>query len=167
MAGFETPFSQKLSQSNRWVLLAGKISWDNVCNIFTKQVGIIHTGRPPISPRIVIGSLIIKHMCNLDDRETVYKFISSIKITNKSSVSLIVIVLNILVFIIMVFEGLGFISFDGQDLYAWGANYRPAVVNGQWWRLLTNIFLHGGLMHLIFDMYGLLFVSIFLEPILG
>jgi rhomboid protease GluP len=95
------------------------------------------------------------------------KFISSIKITNKSSVSIIIIALNILVFIIMVFAGLGFISFDGQDLYAWGANYRPAVVNGQWWRLLTNIFLHGGLMHLIFNMYGLLFVSIFLEPILG
>ena len=99
--------------------------------------------------------------------DSFYKFISSIKITNKSSVSIIIIALNILVFIIMVFAGLGFISFDGQDLYAWGANYRPAVVNGQWWRLLTNIFLHGGLMHLIFNMYGLLFVSIFLEPVLG
>jgi transposase, IS5 family len=29
------------------------------------------TGRPPINPRVVIGSVIIKHMCNLDDRETV------------------------------------------------------------------------------------------------
>jgi membrane associated rhomboid family serine protease len=99
--------------------------------------------------------------------ESFCKFISSIKITSKSSVSIIIIALNILVFIIMVFAGLGFISFDGQDLYAWGANYRPAVISGQWWRLLTNIFLHGGLMHLIFNMYGLLFVSIFLEPILG
>lgn len=71
LAGFETPFSQKLSPSNRWVVLAGKIPWDEVCNIYTKSVGISHTGRPPISPRIVIGSLIIKHMCNLDDRETV------------------------------------------------------------------------------------------------
>jgi rhomboid protease GluP len=99
--------------------------------------------------------------------ETFYKFISAIKITSKSSVSVIIIAVNILVFIIMVFAGLGFISFDAQDLYAWGANYRPAVISGQWWRLLTNIFLHGGLMHLIFNMYGLLFVSIFLEPILG
>ena len=37
----------------------------------TKQVGLSTTGRPPISARVVIGSLIIKHMCNLDDRETV------------------------------------------------------------------------------------------------
>ena len=29
------------------------------------------TGRPPLSPRVVLGSLIIKHICNLDDRETV------------------------------------------------------------------------------------------------
>jgi IS5 family transposase len=71
LAGFETPFSQKLHPSNRWVVLAAKIPWDEVCNIYTKSVGISHTGRPPISPRVVIGSLIIKHMCNLDDRETV------------------------------------------------------------------------------------------------
>ena len=71
LEGFETPFSQKLSSSNRWVILARKIPWDEICNIYTKQVGLSHTGRPPISPRVVIGSLIIKHMCNLDDRETV------------------------------------------------------------------------------------------------
>lgn len=71
LEGFETPFSQKLSPANRWVVLAHKIPWDEICNVYTKQVGISYTGRPPISPRIVIGSLIIKHMCNLDDRETV------------------------------------------------------------------------------------------------
>ena len=71
LAGFETPFSQKLVRTNRWVVLADRIPWDEVCNIYTRQVGKSHTGRPPISPRIVIGSLIIKHMCNLDDRETV------------------------------------------------------------------------------------------------
>jgi hypothetical protein len=71
LAGFETPFSQQLRRTNRWVVLAGKIPWDDICNVYTRQVGVSRTGRPPISPRIVIGSLIIKHMCNLDDRETV------------------------------------------------------------------------------------------------
>lgn len=92
--------------------------------------------------------------------------ISSIAIT-QLPVWLIIAVLNIMVFVIMVFAGLGLISFEGYDLYAWGANHRLAVINGQWWRLLTNIFLHGGLMHLIFNLYGLFFVSIFLEPVLG
>jgi IS5 family transposase len=71
LAGFETPFSRQLRRTNRWVILAGKIPWDDICNVYTKQIGVNRTGRPPISPRIVIGSLIIKHMCNLDDRETV------------------------------------------------------------------------------------------------
>ena len=71
LEGFETPFSQKLNKHNRWVVLADKIPWDEICNVYSRQVGLSHTGRPPISPRIVIGSLIIKHMCNLDDREAV------------------------------------------------------------------------------------------------
>ncbi len=69
--GFESPFSQNLDPSNRWVVLSNKIPWDELSNIYLKQVKPKSTGRPGISPRVVIGSLIIKHMCNLDDRETV------------------------------------------------------------------------------------------------
>jgi rhomboid protease GluP len=67
----------------------------------------------------------------------------------------------------MTFGGLGFISFKSQDLLNWGANYRPYITDGQWWRLLTSVFLHGGIMHLVANMYGLLFIGIFLEPLLG
>lgn len=79
----------------------------------------------------------------------------------------VIIDINLLVFIIMCFAGLGFISFDGPDLLKWGANYRPLVNDGEYWRLLTNIFLHGGLIHILFNMYGLLFVGLFLEPVIG
>lgn len=75
--------------------------------------------------------------------------------------------LNILVFLVMVFSGLGFITFQGSDLLEWGANYKPITTDGEWWRLLTNTFLHGGIMHLFANMYGLLFVGIFLEPRIG
>jgi hypothetical protein len=71
LEGFETPFERSLNPKNRWVVLARLIPWDEICNIYLKHIGISPTGRPPISPRIVIGSLIIKHLCNLDDRETV------------------------------------------------------------------------------------------------
>lgn len=79
----------------------------------------------------------------------------------------ILINLNLLVFIVMVIAGFGFVSFKGEDLLNWGANYRPVTANGQCWRLLTNTFMHGGLMHILANMYGLLFVGIFLEPLLG
>jgi membrane associated rhomboid family serine protease len=79
----------------------------------------------------------------------------------------IIIDLNILIFIIMVFSGLGLMSFNANDLLAWGANFKPVTTDGQWWRLFTSIFLHGGLMHLLANMYALLFIGIFLEPQLG
>ena len=69
--GFESPFDQKLRSDNRWVVLANLIPWDEIVSIYLKQVPPASTGRPSLSPRIVIGSLIIKHLCNLDDRETV------------------------------------------------------------------------------------------------
>ena len=30
IAGFETPFSKNLDKNNRWVVLAGKIPWDEL-----------------------------------------------------------------------------------------------------------------------------------------
>ena len=71
IAGFETPFYKKLDKNNRWVRLADRIPWDELVGIYLRHFGVKSTGRPPLNPRVVIGSIIIKHMCNLDDRETV------------------------------------------------------------------------------------------------
>jgi len=71
LEGFQTPFEQSLSKDNRWVVLTELIPWDEICAIYLKHVGVSYTGRPAISPRVVLGSLIIKHLGNLDDRETV------------------------------------------------------------------------------------------------
>ncbi|HLX66486.1 MAG TPA: rhomboid family intramembrane serine protease [Puia sp.] len=79
----------------------------------------------------------------------------------------VIIYLNVLIFLAMVTAGLGFLDFNAGDLVSWGANYGPDIADGQWWRLLTSMFLHGGIMHLLLNMYGLLFVGLFLEPVLG
>lgn len=79
----------------------------------------------------------------------------------------IIIDLNLLIYIAMVISGFGLVSFKGSDLLNWGANFRPLTTDGQCWRLLTSTFLHGGLMHILANMYGLIFVGIFLEPLLG
>ena len=79
----------------------------------------------------------------------------------------ILIYVNIALFIFMAMSGLGFMSFNVRDLLDWGANYGPITRGGEFWRLVTNIFLHGGLMHVLANVYGLLFVGIFLEPLLG
>jgi len=82
-------------------------------------------------------------------------------------ITLILIYINIIIFFLMVIMGYGLFSFNGQDLLEWGANFGPLTKNGEWWRLITCTFLHGGIMHLFTNMYGLLFVGIFLEPLLG
>ena len=94
-------------------------------------------------------------------------FASLINIQKVFRVTLTLIELNLFIFLVMVFSGLGFMSFEAPDLLKWGANYRPLVVEGQYWRLLTNTFLHAGLMHVLFNMYGLFFAGMFLEPVLG
>lgn len=76
--GFETPFSKNLDPDNRWVNLAGKIPWDDLAGLYLKRFGPKSTGRPPLNPRIIIGALIIKHFCNLDDRETISQITENI-----------------------------------------------------------------------------------------
>jgi hypothetical protein len=71
LIGFESPFSRHLKPDNRWVIMAHKIPWDTLVGEYRKQMGNHQTGAEGINPRVVIGSLIIKHMCDLSDRETV------------------------------------------------------------------------------------------------
>ncbi len=100
-------------------------------------------------------------------QEELQDFIDFLKPKEGYFITPILIYANIGIYLIMAIVGLGFVSFKGQDLLQWGANYGPLTKGGEWWRLLTSTFLHGGLMHLLANMYGLLFVGIFLEPILG
>lgn len=79
----------------------------------------------------------------------------------------IIIYLNVLVFILMAISSLRFYKFQGSDLLLWGANFKPYTIHGEWWRLLTNTFIHGGITHLILNIMALLFAGIFLEPVLG
>ena len=71
LAGFETPFDQKLSSENRWVQLAHRIPWDEIVSVYNKQMRNNVTGASHINGRVVIGSLVIKHICNLSDEETI------------------------------------------------------------------------------------------------
>jgi membrane associated rhomboid family serine protease len=63
-------------------------------------------------------------------------------------------------------SGGGFGSAGGRIFNDY-ALYGPAVADGQWWRLVTSGFLHGGLLHVGFNMYILWFLGNMLEPSLG
>jgi hypothetical protein len=71
LVGFETPFACTLSPKNRWVSLAHKIAWDLLVSTYLSQMGNSKTGAEGINPRVAIGAMILRHMCDLTDRETV------------------------------------------------------------------------------------------------
>jgi rhomboid protease GluP len=74
--------------------------------------------------------------------------------------------INLAVYLAMVFSGLGVFSFQVDDLRAWGANYGPAIHGIGTYRLISSQFVHGGIMHILSNMYGLLFAGLFLSPVI-
>lgn len=61
----------RLDRNNRWVVLSDKIPWDDLVAIFYRFHPPRDTGRKGLSPRIIIGSVIIKHFYDYDDREVI------------------------------------------------------------------------------------------------
>jgi rhomboid protease GluP len=55
----------------------------------------------------------------------------------------------------------------GDALTAAGANYGPAVRAGEYWRLVTSMFLHGGLLHLALNGWALYQLGALFEILVG
>ena len=70
LAGFETPFVNQLNKDNRWVKMAQAIPWDKIVPHYD-QLFCSDEGRVPISGRIIIGAMIIKHIEKLTDRAAI------------------------------------------------------------------------------------------------
>ena len=63
--------------------------------------------------------------------------------------------INVAVFVAMALAGVSIMEPTGQELIHWGANFSPYTVGGQWWRLLTCVFVHSGIIHIGFNMWCL------------
>lgn len=156
LVGVNEPFEARTGNMPKWIIgwsLIGFIAWLAMILI------------PPIDDRQLLR---IKDGLPDDDAKRGWQEFWDFVIPHQGFfIAPILIYINVGVYLLMALMGLGFISFQAPDLLALGANWGPLVRDGEWWRLLTNIFLHGGLMHLVSNMFGLIFVSIFLEPLLG
>ncbi len=103
----------------------------------------------------------------LSAKEKLTGFLSVFKPTKGYFVTPVIININIAVFILMILMGVNAFFPDGESLVKWGANFRPSTLDGEWWRLITNCFLHIGVLHLLMNMYALIYIGLLLEPYLG
>lgn len=85
-----------------------------------------------------------------------------------TSVTNAIVALNVIVFVIMGLFGAGWISTASMAPYVnYVANRGDATTDGEWWRLLTNIFVHYGVLHLAMNMWALYKVGHFVERLFG
>jgi rhomboid protease GluP len=79
----------------------------------------------------------------------------------------VLIGLNALVFLVMVLRGVSFLLPSPQQAIAFGADYGPLTLNGQWWRLLTSMFVHFGIVHIGLNMWCLWNLGRAAEQLMG
>ena len=76
--------------------------------------------------------------------------------------------LNLLVFISMVVHHVSMANPTTDQLMLWGASHAGAVLQGgEWWRIVSAMFVHVGIIHLATNMWCLWNLGLLAEPLMG
>ncbi|MBM7552284.1 rhomboid family intramembrane serine protease [Thalassobacillus pellis] len=76
----------------------------------------------------------------------------------------LLLIANILIYFYLEMNG-G--STSVVNLIEYGAKYNPAIVDGEWWRIISSMFLHIGLLHIMMNMLALYYLGTAVERIYG
>ncbi|UOR12311.1 rhomboid family intramembrane serine protease [Halobacillus amylolyticus] len=82
----------------------------------------------------------------------------------KPILTYVLLALNVLVYLFIEYKGS---STSITTLIEYGAKYNPAIVDGEWWRILSSMFLHIGTLHLLMNMLALYYLGTAVERIYG
>jgi membrane associated rhomboid family serine protease len=88
-----------------------------------------------------------------------------IRLRSPRSVTMTLLGINVAVFAITLLLGLG--GGRGEVLVRLGAMVPGLIVDGQYWRLITAIFLHANVLHLLLNSVGLLIFGNLVESVMG
>src|ERR1700679_3345335 len=86
-------------------------------------------------------------------------------IPNARFVTTILMTINVGMYLLTVIYSMrsgnerAFLDLDARTLVFFGAKFTPAIQVGQWWRLVTAGYLHGGLIHIFMNSWVLLTVG--------
>lgn len=79
----------------------------------------------------------------------------------------ILIAANVVMFVLVAVQERQIGTFGADALLRWGGSYSPDVTQGAWWRLMTAVFLHGGILHVAFNMFALAVIGPVTERLFG
>ncbi|WP_018613041.1 rhomboid family intramembrane serine protease [Segetibacter koreensis] len=77
------------------------------------------------------------------------------------------IAVKLVIFAVMVLKGVDYVNPAVKDIIGWGGSVKLNVTGGEWWRLITAPFVHIGILPLLLNMFGLYWIGLMVEPILG
>jgi rhomboid protease GluP len=85
-----------------------------------------------------------------------------------TSVTNVIVGANVLAFVLMGFLGAGWLTPDDMMTYVrFGANNGAATTDGEWWRLVSSMFMHYGVLHLALNMWAFIQVGHLAERLFG
>jgi len=93
-----------------------------------------------------------------------FKFLDSL--SSKRQAYMYIILFDSLVLLMFYVAKTFFINSETVYLL-FGAQYGPFVSKGEWYRIVTAMFMHGGFLHLAFNMYALYILGNYAEGIYG
>ncbi len=82
----------------------------------------------------------------------------------KPYVTYVIMAVQIILFLLMELSG-G--STNTHTLVLFGAKYNPYILDGEWWRFITPVFLHIGFLHLLLNTYALYYLGVMVEKLYG
>lgn len=90
-----------------------------------------------------------------------------VAVSPRAWITPILVLLNVAMFAAMAVSARRLGGFDLVTVLSWGGNLGTMTVNGQWWRLVTALFVHLNLLHLVLNLWVLWNVGRLAERLYG
>ncbi len=116
---------------------------------------------PDINQQLVQQELHLRNRAIGDFQRRLFELTPRVVVTRA------IVAVNVVVFLLMAISAGTLLSPGHEMLVAWGSNLGASTLDGQWWRLLTCMFVHIGIIHIAFNMYILWDAGHLVERLVG
>lgn len=98
--------------------------------------------------------------------DSVADLLALLDLIGKTPATALLLIVTISVFMVTVLMGMDVLHPTADQLFKVGGLNHQALVAGQYWRLLSSMMIHGGLLHLVMNLFWLTLAGFILEPVM-